>query len=37
MDDQNSQVQNAVFDTIYQFATQLQNASEPFINEVRNV
>ncbi|CAM2719353.1 unnamed protein product [Rotaria socialis] len=37
MDDQNSQVQNAVFDTIYQFATQLQNASEPFINEVRSV
>ena len=54
MDDQNNQVQNAVFgkkvsferkfifywnilDTIFQFATQLQDASEIFINEIRNV
>ncbi|CAF4903039.1 unnamed protein product [Rotaria sp. Silwood1] len=37
MDDQNSQIQNVVFDTIIQFATQLENASETFINEIRNV
>ncbi|CAF1284107.1 unnamed protein product [Adineta steineri] len=37
MDDQNTQIQNAVFDTIFQFATQLKDASETFINEIRNV
>ncbi|CAF1481614.1 unnamed protein product, partial [Adineta steineri] len=37
MDDQNTQIQNAVFDTIFQFATQLKDASEIFINEIRNV
>ncbi|UJR10180.1 hypothetical protein I4U23_014395 [Adineta vaga] len=37
MDDQNNQIQNAVFDTIIQFATKLQGASESFINETRNV
>ncbi|CAF1043688.1 unnamed protein product [Rotaria sordida] len=37
LDDQNSQIQNTVFDTIIQFATQLENASETFINEIRNV
>lgn len=54
MDDQNSQIQNAVFgkrkilsnliiklifslDTIFNFATQLTNASETFVNEIRTV
>lgn len=55
MDDQNSQIQNAVFgekenclrrfllsffillETIFRFATELQNASEIFVKEIRNV
>lgn len=56
MDDQNSQIQQAVFgkdasnsglllittffvclDTIYRFATELRDASETFINEIRQV
>ncbi|CAF0863407.1 unnamed protein product [Adineta ricciae] len=37
MDDQNTQVQNAVFDTIVRFATELQGAPESFITEIRNV